>query len=84
VWPEHRHSIEAPVIASACRKCWPKPSSSTELQVQQEELKTANEELEEQLLKESQAHLETQQAELEQTNEQLAERTDALDRKNTS
>ncbi|KHL71483.1 hypothetical protein PpSQ1_25975, partial [Pseudomonas putida] len=51
---------------------------------QQEELKTANEELEEQsrVLKESQAHLETQQAELEQTNEQLSERTDALDRKN--
>jgi len=61
------------------------------LQVQQEELKTANEELEEQsrILKESQAHLETQQVELEQTNEQLAEQAktlaeqrDAMDQKN--
>ncbi|WLG53405.1 response regulator [Pseudomonas sp. FP1742] len=56
-----------------------------ELQVQQEELKTANEELEEQsrILKQSQAHLEAQQVELEQTNEQLAEQRDAMDLKNT-
>ncbi|MFW0754285.1 response regulator [Pseudomonas sp. H11T01] len=62
-----------------------------ELQVQQEELKTANEELEEQsrILKQSQTHLEIQQAELEQTNEQLAEQAlalaeqrDAMDHKN--
>ena len=56
-----------------------------QLQVQQEELKTANEELEEQslILKESQTSLETQQAELEQTNEELAGQRDAMDRKNT-
>jgi signal transduction histidine kinase len=36
------------VIASACRKCWPNQQLNEELQVQQEELKTANEELEEQ------------------------------------
>jgi len=63
-----------------------------ELQVQQEELKNANEELEEQscILKDSQAHLEIQQVELEQSNEQLAEQAqalaeqrDAMDRKNS-
>jgi CheY-like chemotaxis protein/signal transduction histidine kinase/CHASE3 domain sensor protein len=55
-----------------------------ELQVQQEELRTANEELEEQsrVLEESQASLENQKAELEQTNEQLAEQALALDQKN--
>ncbi|WP_228894085.1 response regulator [Pseudoduganella aquatica] len=55
-----------------------------ELQVQQEELRTANEELEEQsrVLEESQASLENQKAELEQTNEQLAEQAVALDQKN--
>ena len=55
-----------------------------EMQVQQEELRTANEELEEQsrILKESQANLENQQAELEQTNLQLGEQAEALDLKN--
>jgi signal transduction histidine kinase/CHASE3 domain sensor protein len=52
-----------------------------ELQVQQEELRTANEELAEQAraLQESQAHLENQQAELEQTNAQLAEQGQRLE-----
>ncbi|MGE8505483.1 MAG: response regulator [Pseudomonas sp.] len=51
-----------------------------ELQTQQEELRAANEELEQQarVLKESQAHLETQQAELEQTNEKLSEQAQVL------
>ncbi|CDS53942.1 Signal transduction histidine kinase [Polaromonas sp. CG9_12] len=55
-----------------------------ELQVQQEELRTANEELQEQshVLQQSQATLENQQAELEQTNEQLAEQAMSLDHKN--
>ena len=55
-----------------------------ELQVQQEELRTANEELQEQsrVLSQSQATLENQQAELEQTNEQLAEQALSLDHKN--
>ncbi|CAN7624548.1 response regulator [Pseudoduganella sp. LjRoot289] len=55
-----------------------------ELQVQQEELRTANEELEEQsrVLEESQASLENQKAELEQTNEQLSEQALVLDQKN--
>ncbi|MFN3770612.1 MAG: response regulator [Ectopseudomonas guguanensis] len=64
-----------------------------ELQTQQEELRAANEELEQQarVLKESQAHLETQQAELEQTNEKLSEQAqtladqrDELDQRNTT
>jgi hypothetical protein len=52
--------------------------------VQQEELRTANEELGEQsrVLTESQQHLEHQQAELEATNSQLAEQASVLDRKN--
>jgi CheY-like chemotaxis protein/CHASE3 domain sensor protein len=52
------------------------------LQVQQEELRVNNEELEEQsrALRESQARLETQQTELEQTNTQLAEQSDILER----
>jgi signal transduction histidine kinase/CheY-like chemotaxis protein len=54
--------------------------------VQQEELRTANEELEEQsrALEESQSALENQQAELEQTNERLAEQAANLDNKNTA
>lgn len=57
-----------------------------ELQVQQEELRTANEELQEQsqILQQSQATLENQQAELEQTNEQLAEQALSLDQKNAA
>lgn len=64
-----------------------------ELQTQQEELRAANEELEQQarVLKESQAHLETQQAELEQSNEKLSEQAqiladqrDELDQRNTT
>ena len=57
-----------------------------ELQVQQEELRTANEELQEQsnVLSQSQATLENQQAELEQTNEQLAEQAMSLDHKNAA
>ena len=57
-----------------------------ELQVQQEELRTANEELQEQsnILSQSQATLENQQAELEQTNEQLAEQAMSLDQKNAA
>ena len=57
-----------------------------ELQVQQEELRTANEELQEQsqILQQSQATLENQQAELEQTNEQLAEQALSLDQKNSA
>ena len=57
-----------------------------ELQVQQEELRTANEELQEQshILSQSQATLENQQAELEQTNEQLAEQAMSLDHKNAA
>lgn len=51
------------------------------LQVQQEELRTANEELEEhaRALKESQAQLQSQQAELEQTNLQLTEQARRLE-----
>ncbi|WP_437880750.1 response regulator [Pseudomonas sp. LRF_L74] len=64
-----------------------------ELQVQQEELKSANEELEDQanLIRESQASLEVRQAELEQTNEQLNDyaqrlrlQRDELDQRNHS
>ncbi|WP_029523853.1 response regulator [Polaromonas glacialis] len=57
-----------------------------ELQVQQEELRTANEELQEQsnVLSQSQATLENQQAELEQTNEQLAEQAMSLDHNNAA
>ena len=57
-----------------------------ELQVQQEELRTANEELQEQshILSQSQATLENQQAELEQTNEQLAEQALSLDNNNAA
>ncbi|MEO5659724.1 MAG: response regulator [Polaromonas sp.] len=52
----------------------------------QEELRAANEELEEQsrVLMQSQATLENQQAELEQTNVQLAEQALSLDQKNTA
>jgi len=52
--------------------------------VQQEELRTANEELEEQsrALEESQSALENQQAELRTTNDQLAEQALSLDMKN--
>jgi len=55
-----------------------------DLQVQQEELRTTNEELVEQsrVLAESQASLERQQAELEATNTQLAEQAETLDRRN--
>ena len=62
-----------------------------QLQVQQEELRTTNEELEEQsrALKEAQINLQNQQAELEQTNEQLSEQAtqlgkqrDVLDQRN--
>ena len=55
-----------------------------ELQVQQEELRTANEELQEQsrALSQSQATMENQQAELEQTNMRLAEQALSLDHKN--
>ena len=55
-----------------------------ELQVQQEELRTANEELEEQsrVLEQSQVNLENQKAELEQTNERLAEQALMLDQRN--
>ena len=57
-----------------------------ELQVQQEELRTTNEELEEQsrVRKEYQVSLENQQAELEQTNEQLSEVALSLDHKNAA
>ena len=57
-----------------------------ELQVQQEELRTANEELEEQsrILKESQALLENQKAELEQTNDLLVDQAATLDQKNSA
>jgi signal transduction histidine kinase/DNA-binding response OmpR family regulator len=52
-----------------------------ELEAQQEDLRAANEELQQQstVLEESQARLETQQAELEQTNCQLEEQTQALE-----
>jgi len=55
-----------------------------QLQAQQEELRVANEELEQQgnLLREGQARLETQQAELEQTNVQLEEQAQLLTRHN--
>ena len=54
--------------------------------MQQEELRTANEELEEQsrVLEESQTNLENQQAELEQTNDQLAEQAIHLDARNVA
>ena len=57
-----------------------------DLQAQQEELRTANEELEEKsrVLKEYQVSLENQQAELEQTNEQLSEVALSLDHKNVA
>ncbi|MBY0238312.1 MAG: response regulator [Burkholderiaceae bacterium] len=57
-----------------------------ELQVQQEELRTANEELEEQsrVLEASQASLENQKAELEQSNEQLSEQALVLDQRNAA
>ncbi|MEO7161015.1 MAG: response regulator [Polaromonas sp.] len=57
-----------------------------DLQSQQEELRTANEELEEKsrVLKEYQVSLENQQAELEQTNEQLSEVALSLDHKNVA
>jgi len=57
-----------------------------ELQAQQEELRTANEELEQQsrVLAHSQVALENQQAELEQTNVQLAEQALSLDHKNVA
>ncbi|MDQ3058690.1 MAG: response regulator [Pseudomonadota bacterium] len=57
-----------------------------DLQSQQEELLTANEELEEKsrVLKEYQVSLENQQAELEQTNEQLSEVALSLDHKNAA
>ena len=57
-----------------------------ELQVQQEELRTTNDELEEQsrVLKEYQVTLENQQAELEQNNEQLSEVALSLDHKNAA
>jgi two-component system chemotaxis sensor kinase CheA len=53
-----------------------------ELQVQQEELRQANEELEEQTktLKESEQQLQTQQEELRVTNEELEERTSAIEK----
>ena len=55
-----------------------------DLQSQQEELRSANDELEEKsrVLKEYQVNLENQQAELEQTNEQLSELALSLDHKN--
>lgn len=54
------------------------------LQEQQEELKTTNEELEEQAaaLRASEAKLQTQQEELEQTNEELEEQQTKLEEKN--
>jgi CheY-like chemotaxis protein/signal transduction histidine kinase len=57
-----------------------------ELQAQQEELRTANDELEQQsrVLAHSQIALENQQAELEQTNVQLAEQALSLDHKNVA
>ncbi|MDB5889515.1 MAG: multi-sensor hybrid histidine kinase [Polaromonas sp.] len=56
------------------------------LQAQQEELRTANDELEEKsrVLKEYQVNLENQQAELEQNNEQLSELALSLDHKNVA
>jgi len=55
-----------------------------QLQAQQEELRVANEELEQQsnLLRGSQVRMETQQAELEQTNVQLEEQAQLLSRQN--
>ena len=55
-----------------------------DLQSQQEELRSANDELEEKsrVLKEYQVNLENQQAELEQTNEQLSDVALSLDHKN--
>jgi CheY-like chemotaxis protein len=57
-----------------------------DLQAQQQELRSANDELEEQsrVLAQSQAALENQQAELEQTNIQLAEQALSLDHKNVA
>ena len=61
-------------------------SLNAELQVQQEELRTANEELEEQsrVLERSQASLESQKLELEQSNEQLALQAEVLDQRNAA
>ncbi len=55
--------------------------TAQELQAQQEELKTSNEELEQQtqILKETHFKLQSQQTELEQTNQQLEEQTQALE-----
>lgn len=57
-------------------------SQSERLQVQQEELRQINEELEEQTkaLMESETQLQNQQEELQQINEELEERTQALER----
>jgi len=57
-----------------------------QLQVQQEELRTANEELEEQsrILERSQVSLETQKLELEQSNAKLATQAEALDQRNAA
>ncbi len=53
---------------------------AADLQTQQEELKSSNEELEEQtqLLKQSEAELKSQQEELQVTNEELEEKTESL------